>query len=89
MRRTYFQSGPLPDRDSSGHLTLSLPVTRFPVAPPQIWFCPSPYTTDMKGVFLKIVFAALVERSYLAASYQNSSSPCFYALICFFIVLCY
>ena len=36
------------------------------------------------GVFLKIVFAALVERSYLAASYQNSSSPpCFYVLICF------
>jgi hypothetical protein len=26
-------------------------------------------------VFLKIVFAALVERSYLDASYQNSSSP--------------
>ena len=41
------------------------------------------------GVFLKIVFAALVERSYLAASYQNSSSPCFYVLISFFIVLCY
>jgi hypothetical protein len=36
------------------------------------------------GVFLKIVFAALVERSYLAASYQNSSShSCFYVLICF------
>ena len=41
------------------------------------------------GVFLKIVFAALVERSYLAASYQNSSSLCFYVLICFFKVLCY
>jgi hypothetical protein len=36
------------------------------------------------GVFLKIVFAALVEHSYLAASYQISSSPsCFYVLICF------
>jgi hypothetical protein len=34
--------------------------------------------------FLKIVSAALVERSYLAASYQNSSSPsCFYVLVCF------
>jgi hypothetical protein len=37
------------------------------------------------GVFLKIVFAALVERSYLAASYQNSSSPsCFMFLYAFF-----
>ena len=26
MRRTYFQSGPLPDRASSSHVTLSLPA---------------------------------------------------------------
>jgi hypothetical protein len=28
MRRTYFRSGPLPDRTSSDHVTLSLPVKR-------------------------------------------------------------
>ena len=28
MRRTYFRSGTLPDRASSGHVTLSLPVKR-------------------------------------------------------------
>ena len=28
MRRTYFRLGPLPDRTSSGHVTLSLPVKR-------------------------------------------------------------
>ena len=28
MRRTYFRSGPLPDRVSSSHVTLSLPIKR-------------------------------------------------------------
>ena len=52
-----------------------------PLEPSKISFQP--------GVFLKIVFAALVERSYLAASYQNSSSPCFYVCMHGFMSVVY
>ena len=68
-------------QQDSGTPCLTRQGTFQPLEPSKISYQP--------GVFLKIVFAALVERSYLAASYQNSSSPCFYIPICFFIVLCY
>ena len=57
MRRTYFQSGPLPDRASPGHVTdvTSAHVTDVtaghaywsdpPHDPPQIWLELCPYTT--------------------------------------------
>ena len=63
-------------QQDSGTPCLTRQGTFQPLEPSKISYQP--------GLFLKFFFATLVERSYLAASYQNSSSPCFYVLICFF-----